>query len=133
MNEKGLTLLEVLVASVLMAIAVAGLLTSLTTSLRNAARLNDRDRAVMLARSKMDELIAQRRLPVGTVIEGPFDNRTGWRAQVTPLEPPPALSPGTPVLERVQLEVWWMQGEQRRTLTLDGYRNKRLLPEEIPH
>jgi hypothetical protein len=38
---------------------------------------------------------------------------------------------GTPVLERIELEVWWMSGENRRTFTLDAFRRKRLLPDDL--
>ena len=41
----------------------------------------------------------------------------GWRARVTPFEMPPSHGPGTPILERIELEVWWMAGEKRRTFT----------------
>jgi hypothetical protein len=33
------------------------------------------------------------------------------------------------VLERVELEVWWMAGEARRSFKLDGYRQAILTPE----
>ena len=55
--RAGFTLLEVLVATTIMAIAVSGLLASLSTSLRVASRLTDYDRATLLAREKMDELL----------------------------------------------------------------------------
>jgi hypothetical protein len=31
---------------------------------------------------------------------------------------------GQPVLERIELEIWWMQGDQRRTFTLDAFRTR---------
>ena len=55
-RNRGFTLLEVMVATTIMAIAVVGLLSSLSASLRNAARLTDNDRSALLARRKMDEL-----------------------------------------------------------------------------
>ena len=131
-SERGMTLLEVMVAAVLMAIAVVGLLSSLSTSMRAAGRLTDYDRATLLARQKMDELIAAERLPKFAVFEGQFDNSSGWRAQVTPFEAPLGAPPGTGALERVQLEVWWQAGDNRRTFTIDGYRRVTLQPEDVP-
>lgn len=135
MNQRGFTLLEVLVATVIMAVAVAGLLGSLSTSMRSGSRLTDHDRAALLARTKMDELLVQSRLPRLTMIEGaleaPEGMKSGWRARVTPFEMPPNAGPGTPILERVELEVWWTAGEQRRTFTLEGYRRGVLTREDI--
>ena len=61
--RRGFTLLEVLVATVIMAIAVSGVLAALSTSVRNATRLTDRDRASVFARRKMEELLVDKRLP----------------------------------------------------------------------
>jgi len=134
--RRGFTLLEMMVATVIMGIAVVGLLSGISTSMRNAARLTDYDRAVMLARTRMDELLLDRRLPLITPVEGRFDPALaggiegGWRARLTPFEMPPNPAPGTVVLQRLELEIWWMSGGQRRTFALDGYRTSVLSPQE---
>src|SRR5206468_11996669 len=59
--------------STIMGIAVVALLSALSTSVRNATRLTDYDRAVLLARAKMDSLLADRELPRETVLEQALD------------------------------------------------------------
>lgn len=136
MRRKGFTLLEVLVATTIMGIAVVGLLASLSTALRNAARLTDYDRSALLARRKMDELLIDQRLPRNIVLEGAWDRAAaggvegGWRARVTPFEALPGSGPGTMALDRIELEVWWKSGEQRRTFNIEGYRRGMLRPGE---
>lgn len=132
MRSRGFTLLEMLVATLIMGIAVVGLLANISTSLRNAARLTAYDRAAVLARQRMDELLLDQRLPKLTPIEGSFDpavtggGEAGWRARITPFEMPPNAGPGTEILERVELEIWWMSAGKRRSLSLEGFRKGRL-------
>jgi general secretion pathway protein I len=131
-KERGFTLLEVMVATVIMGIAVVGLLAGISTSLRNAARLTDYDRAVLLGRAKMDSLLTDSHLPTMEILYGPFDPalmggaEAGWRARLAIFEAPPAGGPGTPILERVELEIWWMSGPNRRTYMLEAYRRRPL-------
>jgi general secretion pathway protein I len=120
--RRGFTLLEVLVATLIMAIAVAGVLGALSTSLRNASRISDADTAALLAKRKLDELLVEERLPKGVVVEGAFPDGRGWRARVSKFEMPPGVSPGVEILERIEVEVWWLAGEQRRTFNVEGYR-----------
>lgn len=110
-----------------MAIAVAGLMGAISTSLRNAARLTDHDRAVLLAHQKMDELMLATGLEKGAAFQGTWGPEVtggldmGWIARLTPFEIPQNRAMGTPFVERVELEIWWMSGAQRRTFRLEGY------------
>jgi general secretion pathway protein I len=127
--EHGFTLLEVLVATVIMGIAVAGLIAGLSQSAKNASRLTDYDRAAMLARGQMNELLLDANLPFEGNVEGQFGGDqtggipSGWRASVKPFDVPPNAAPGVIVLERVALEVWWVPlNGARRAIQLEGYR-----------
>lgn len=137
MNRRGFTLLELLVATTIMGIAVVGLVSAISTSMHNAARLTDYDRAALLARRRMDELMIDPRLPKLVTFQGEFDRaatggvQVGWSARVSPFEMPPFPAPGATALERIELEVWWMNGEKRRKLQLDGFRRMQLTPEEV--
>ncbi len=136
-QQRGFTLLEVMVATLIMGVAVVGLLSGISQSLHNAARVTDYDRAALLARSKMDDLLLNYQLPHSTVIDGPIDpvflggREGGWRARITPFELPPGPHPGVEILERIELEIWWKNGAEKRAFNLEAYRNDILHPEDI--
>jgi general secretion pathway protein I len=137
-RARGFTLLEVLVATVIMAVAVSGLMSALSTSMRSAARLTDYDRAAMLARQKMDDLLTMGRLPRRDILQGAWELtqsagiQAGWRARVIPFEMPPNPGPGAAILDRIELEVWWMTPTaERRTFVLEGFRRSTLTQEDI--
>ena len=136
-RERGFTLLEVLVATLVMAIAVAGLMGAISTSLRNAARLTDHDRAVLLGHQKMDELLIATGLEKGVAFQGTWGPEVtggtdmGWIARLTPFEIPRNRGIGTPFVERVEVEIWWMSGAQRRSFRLEGYHRAILTPGDL--
>ena len=138
MNQRGFTLLETLVATLIMGVAVVGLMAEINASMRNATRVTNRDRAALLARYKMDELLAEPHFPVGTVVRGPLDPALtggvegGWTAQLTRFDMPPTPAVKDHVLDRMDLEIWWMDGTQRRTFRAAGYRTDVLRPEDMP-
>jgi len=125
--RRGFTLLEVLVATTIMAVAVTALVGNLTGSLRNLDRLTQKDRAATLAKRKMEELLLNPALPHFERVAGRWDpphadDQQGWQIRLTPFDVPPTAGPGTPVLERLQLDAWWMDGGARRVYTLVAYR-----------
>lgn len=133
-NQRGFTLLEVLVAAAIMGIAVAGVLSGLASASRNASRLTQYDRAVVLARQKMNELLVDRAAPRNIPLTGNWDPpiaNAGWNARVTPFEAAPGSGPGQWSIDRVELEVWWMDGPRRRAFTLEGFRRGVLQPGDV--
>jgi general secretion pathway protein I len=132
-GRRGFTLLEVLVATVIMGIAVAGLIAGLSQSVKNAARLTDYDRTVMLAHTKMNDLLLDANLPFDGSTEGQFEREisggmpSGWRASIQPFDLPPKAGPGTVILQRIALELWWQPASgTRRSIQLESYRRARI-------
>jgi general secretion pathway protein I len=136
-KQRGFTLLEVLVASAIMGIAVVGVLAALSGTMRNAARLTDYDRAVMIGRAKLDELLLDPRVPRGSPVEGRFDPSLmgglegGWTALRTQFDALQAPAPGDQTLDRIELQIWWISNAQRRIFVVDGYRVYKLRPEDL--
>ncbi len=137
-RERGFTLLEVLVATTIMAVSIVGLVSMLSNTIRNAARLTDHDRATILAKRKMDELLLDRQIPRYLPVQGSWPAEAtgsvavGWKAVVTPFDVPPGVGAGTPVLDRVALTVVWRDGAEReRTFTLEGFRRGLLAPADV--
>lgn len=138
-RQRGFTLLEILVATAIMGIAVAGVMGGLAASARNASRITQYDRAAILARLKMDELLTDETVPRNQLFGGlyrPIESagiEAGWQARVVPFEAAgPEITPGAMVVERVELEIWWMDGPTRRAFSLEGIRRGQLPAKEQP-
>lgn len=126
-SRRGFSLLEVLVATLIMGIAITGLIAGLSQSVKNAARLSEYDRAAMLARTRMNDLLLDVTLPFEGAVEGTFDATHGWRAETKPFDAQPQAGPGSLILQQIALEIWWQpESGARRTMQLTGYRQIRI-------
>ena len=126
-THRGFTLLEMIVATAIMSIAVVGLLSLISATLSNAARVRQYDRAAMLARTKMNELLVSP-LAGGSPMVGQWDESTGWTAQAVPFERPPNARVGGYELVRIILEVWWKADGERKSITVEGFRREEIRP-----
>ena len=127
--QRGFTLLEVLVATAIMGVAVAGIMSGLASATRNTSRVLQYDRATMLARMQMDALLVNDALPRGRVISGVYTPaqsggvEAGWQAKVEPFESlEKSPTPGSWIVDRIELEIWWKDGATRRSFVLVGFR-----------
>jgi general secretion pathway protein I len=136
-SKRGFTVLEMVVATTIMGIAIVGLLTGIASSARNAAHLREYGRAVQLARLRMNELLVDPRLPRDIAVAGPYDPAlsggldAGWQARLTSFEMSPITGPGQMALDRIELQIWWMAGTHRRTFSLEGFRPRVLKQEDF--
>jgi prepilin-type N-terminal cleavage/methylation domain-containing protein len=129
-KTAGFTLVEVLVAAMIMGLAVAGTLSGIASASRNASRLTQYDRATLLARQKMNEFLVDLKAPRNTPLTGTWESvpDAGWKAMVTPFEAAPGSGPGQWAVDRIELEVWWMDSQTRRAFTIEGFRRGILQP-----
>ena len=122
-GERGIGLLEVVLATVLLGVAAAGLLGTINSALGGVRASREHSRAVMRATSVLDELLARPQLQAGQALQGSVSATSGWRVAIEPL-PERSNRLQATGLVKVQVQVWWLSDGQRKTLTLDGYRRE---------
>jgi general secretion pathway protein I len=130
-RQQGFTLLEVIVAFALLALALSLLLGSLSGASRQVRESADGSRATLHAQSLLAQLGAGDVLQPGRQ-EGSFEgDRYRWQLEVTPFADPLAaraqVDPGAPQLLDVRLTMRWGD-EPRQALQ---WRTLRLAPRDV--
>jgi general secretion pathway protein I len=136
-SQQGFSLLEVLVAFVILALALGALMEIFSGALRNVSRSEEYQRAVLLAQSKLAAVGIETPLAEGET-DGEFDSNYRWRLSIKPFQEPPAaplnlppqpagappiVTPVIPVaLLEVELRVQWSEGDQPRSVVLNTVR-----------
>ena len=120
-----------IVATTLLSLAIVGLLGVIRTSLANAARVKEYDRAAMLARSTMSEILVSDPLPLPGLLSGRYDDMAGWEAVIKPFEMPMRPRSGGVMVAGIQLTIWWRSEGRRKTQVFNGFRRVRITPEHM--
>ena len=134
-RQHGFTLLEALVATAVLGASVAALLGLFSGALRNAARIEAPEQALMLGQSKLNELLSTgvttenriTELPFDRTIKGRWDERFRWEARATRFRSSPEPKPGEILLARITLDVFWTIGSEgaERKLSFETYQLRR--------
>ena len=123
---RGYTLIEVIVAFAVLAVALTLLLGTLTNSSRQVRWSADAGRAALLAQSVLDQADTEGALREGQR-DGVFeDGRYRWQLRVRRDEAPAAagqpVDPNAPSLYTVDLTMRWGEGGPRERLELHSLR-----------
>ena len=103
---RGFSLLEVIAATLLLAIAFAALMQVAGGSMALTRNADDHSQAALWARSLLDTVDITTPLQAGTS-EGKFDDRYRWRLVVTPWSAGPADANAPMRMVKLDLEVFW--------------------------
>lgn len=129
-HKRGFSLLEVLVAFVILGLVLGTLMQIFSGGLRNVSRAGEFQRAVMLAQSKLASVGIEMPLAEGQS-NGDFDTNFRWQVSIRPYqdsEMEPAEQTGVPkailpvTLLEVEVRVQWGELEQARNVSLKTLR-----------
>jgi general secretion pathway protein I len=132
MKQRGFSLLEVIAAVLLLALAFTALMQVAASATNLTARAAERSEAALWARSKLDSVFALRPPQPGQS-DGSFDARYRWTLAVTPWQGDALALPARPgqaslQLYRLDLEVRWGEGRQQRHAHFSSLRVASILP-----
>jgi general secretion pathway protein I len=128
--NAGFTLLEVMVALVVLALGIAAVLELFGGGLRLTTKSSRRTQAVVYAQNVMDRLLAQSTLEDGDD-GGQFPGGFSWRAQVYEIRPDDDASPLQQKsqnqseffrLKQLNVEVYWSEGVGEQSYALRSLR-----------
>ena len=128
-DEKGFTLIETLVATMILAIGVVTILQLFSGGLQSITASENYTRAIFHVKEKMNEILLAESLAEGTV-EGVFDDGYQWRTNLS------VIKDGTehvslPVTRfSVYVIVEWKQGIKKKQVEMSSITLAKLIPEE---
>ena len=136
-RTAGFTLMEVLVASVLIATAFVAVVSLMSQSLRNLDRMKPHERAMAHAREKMnEELLREQLAPEHSI--GRWDDGYDWRVDIAPQpsmarasanQPVQGAQQQGPMLFAVRVQVGWGDAQSRRSYEVATTQWAQLTPE----
>lgn len=118
-RSRGFTLIEVIVAFVLLSLVLATGFEIFSTGLRRAGDLDGYSRAIVVAQSKLASVGLDQPLQAGAIEGDSEDGRVHWVLDMQPVEDEVAPGqvqpgPGTYMLYRVQATVSWPGPDARQ-------------------
>ena len=134
-KSKGFTLIEVLVATAILGIALTVIIQLFAGGLRLARASKEYTSAINYVNTKMEEIASKQDLEEG-VTEGEFDETFHWRVTTNkvdilflPVEKPWEVKP--PIqLFKIKVDVLWKSGSKERSAGTETYRTMKVQEDE---
>ena len=115
-GEKGFTLIEVVVAFVLLALVMSTALEIFSAGLARAGRLDERSRALVIAQSRMAMVGVEETLKEGVTSGESEDRKFQWTVTVARTgegEDPGKPAPSVYALYRIDVRITWRGADTR--------------------
>jgi len=120
-NQRGFTLIEVLVAASVLGIAATALFGLLSKSLSNLRKVEDLHRYELAAQDLMNRVLLLETIPAPATAEGAVDNLGGhWNVRVTPWAPATLEKKPDQGVLKVEVEVTWPGRSSRRSIEVES-------------
>ncbi len=117
-ESPGFTLLEILVAMVILTICLVAIMELFSGGLKGGRVSREYLQAVFQAREKMEEILTAPELSAGSM-EGRFPDSSLWNVEITPfIEDEAVMPPSSVRLFRIALEVTWKEGHRQRNVAI---------------
>ena len=115
-NEKGFTLIEVLVAFVMLALVLGTALEIFSSGLARASELESHSRALVLAQSRLAAVGVEEAIKEGDTQGESEDRRFRWTVNVRRIDDtdPAAPTPSIYAMFRIDVHVAWSGGDARQ-------------------
>ena len=123
-RSRGFTLIEVLVAMTIMAMAFSVLFSLSSRSLDGMRRARDMERRIEMARTKLAELRLVNQIAAGDRAQGSLEDGTTWNVEVVPFIQPVADGPhrNSDSVVRIRFSLEWQGRYEPQRWVIDSYR-----------
>jgi prepilin-type N-terminal cleavage/methylation domain-containing protein len=117
----GFSLMEVLVAVMILGIVYATLFGLMSGSLKNVSRIEEREKVVKYGEMKLNELVIKARQGnLRQVFSGRFDDRHSWQARLDTYDTGEEITKSSPYfVVRIRLSVLWSGTSQSNHYDLE--------------
>lgn len=122
-NDRGFTLIEIVVALLVLALASAAIFEGFSTGFRSSRTANDFAEAVLIAQAKLAPVGVAEPLAAG-VTTGEEGDKFAWTVHVDPVDAPVEEGARASSLQPflVAVDVTWSDGGAERTVSLSTLR-----------
>jgi general secretion pathway protein I len=129
-SSDGFTLMETLVAMMLLAISLVVILQLFSGGLKSGKMADDYTRAIFHAREKMEEYLLTDDFQEGT-FEGTFDDKYRWQVDIKFLEPKDEEETLLIDLFHIDVLVFWPSGGQEKKFQISTLKITEKRPDGI--